>query len=134
MLKGRGWSLCMLLSEFLSFGLSSFCCLSVPSNKLHKGEDTLTGSLGGSGLDRAELSKIYFFSASIFLWFWHRFWMTFLMIFQCCLHHFFDTYFSTVFSHFSYLIFSCEPSPTRILLQPASVKTISPCSENLVFS
>ena len=59
----------MLLSEFLSFGLSSFCCLSVLSNKLHKGEDTLTGALGGSGLDPAELRKINIFSASVFGWF-----------------------------------------------------------------
>ena len=49
-LKGRGWSLCMFLSEFLSFGLSSFCCLSVPSNKRLLPEDTLTGARGSPGL------------------------------------------------------------------------------------
>ena len=55
------------------------------------------------------------------------------MIFACFLHNFFDTYFSIVFSHVSYFFFSGEPSPTRILLQPASVKTISPFSKKLIF-
>ena len=49
-LKGRGWSLCMFLSELLSFRLSSFCCLSVPSNKRLLPEDTLTGARGSPGL------------------------------------------------------------------------------------
>ena len=42
-LKGRGWSLCMFLSELLSFRLSSFCCLSVGLFV------TLTGAAGFPG-------------------------------------------------------------------------------------
>ena len=47
-LKGRGWSLCMFLSELPSFRLSAFCC---PSVGLFV---PLTGAAGGPGLTRAD--------------------------------------------------------------------------------
>ena len=86
------------------------------------------GSLGGSGLDRAELPKITFFFTSFFegiFFIFTSFLDHFLKVFSYFFHLFFELFFGVVFfqyfSHFFDFIFLCKPSPTRILLQPASV-------------
>ena len=72
----------------LSFCRMSVCVLLILG--------TLTGTHALSGNPGGTPKNHYFFRIDFFMvfsWFWHRFLMTFLMIFQCCLHSFFDTYF-----------------------------------------
>ena len=81
MLNVRGWSLCMLLSEFLSFRLSSFCCLSVGLFV------TLTGAAGFPGFPGVAGPDLCF--STFFL---NRFFDGFLMVLASILDDCFDDF------------------------------------------